>query len=59
MKRRCVRCTMLARLDRAGYCPICQRELAEGKPYINWDLFAATWHARGWKWEGEPCRIRA
>jgi hypothetical protein len=50
---------MIAPVDRAGYCAVCQREIAEGRPYINWDAFTANWHGRGWKWEGERCRARA
>jgi len=40
-KRRCVRCRMLAQLDRAGYCPLCQYELAYGRVFIFWE--ALSW----------------
>lgn len=46
----CVRCGLIAEVDRAGYCKLCQYEQAFGKVYINWKLFSANWHARGWTW---------
>ena len=49
-ERNCVRCGLIARLDRAGYCRYCLHEMAYGKPYINWAAFTARWHARGWTW---------
>lgn len=37
--RSCVRCDLIATLDRAGYCPLCAWELAHpGRVYINWGL---------------------
>ena len=53
IKRRCVRCGIIDKLDRAGYCDLCQYELATGKAYINWRKFAANWHKRGWTWGRE------
>lgn len=46
----CLRCGMIARLDRTGHCRLCQYEQAYGRVYINWRKFAATWAARGWHW---------
>ena len=50
VRRKCRRCRIIAPLDRAGYCQLCKYEQATGRVYINWDLFGATWPARGWKW---------
>ena len=52
LESRCVRCGLIARLDRAGYCEYCQGELATGRVYINWQAFRAMWSARGWTWKG-------
>ena len=35
--RHCVRCTILGKLDRAGYCLMCQVELADGRVSNNWE----------------------
>lgn len=44
-RRRCVHCGILSRrLDRADWCPLCQRELADGRVYINWEA-PARWGA--------------
>ena len=45
--RPCVRCTMIAKVDHAGYCPLCQYEFAEGRVYINWGALTT----------GQPCQI--
>jgi len=50
-KRRCVRCGLIAQLDRAGHCKFCQYEQATWLVYINWERFSAAWHARGWTWD--------
>jgi hypothetical protein len=54
--RPCVRCGLIARLDRAGYCKLCQYEMAYQKPYIDWKAFTGLWAARGWTW-GEAQRV--
>lgn len=36
--RHCVRCGLLATLDRCGWCRFCQYELAHKRPYIAWKL---------------------
>ena len=46
----CVRCGLIAKLDRCGYCVFCQYELAHQRVFINWAKFSAEWNARGWTW---------
>ena len=36
--RRCVRCSILGHLDRAGYCPDCARRFAGLESVYYWDL---------------------
>jgi hypothetical protein len=50
VRRKCRRCGIIARLDRCGYCWLCQYWQAYGTEYINWELFSADWPARGWRW---------
>ena len=45
----CVRCEMIAILDRAGHCAICQHEEATGKVYINWDVLRYSWDLPLWR----------
>ncbi len=46
--RRCGRCEILSEyLDRAGYCPACQFELAYGRPFFYWNENGIRLRVRG------------